>query len=431
MTRLRRSFLAASRALPRVLALVAIAVLACSKGDLTGVGSHLRTPPDTLRTAEVTEVVQDSVFYIPISLGASPSGQIGRQGPYTSHVLYDFLVPSFIVDQGDTLLLDSADLVVKFGTNPPYTGTMLVALREVAPEARHWATDPDTTLIAVLPDLLPGSPAPPDSVTGGLSGDTKLTFPLDLHSLSGYDTAIAELDTLDVNVALTFAGFAAGGPGFIEFAYSQASGPAGGFAGRYREPGSIVVPVDSTTTPWKRKDGRLAQRTVVEFDSTYSPGTNLVVSDGYRMHTYLKMGDLSALPDSVLPDSAFVVRAELVLVQATRPDTIFGVGPQIGVIVPDSTKIYSRSENNRVPVKGTSAELAPDPEAEVVMQVTAYIFGQKESFVPNTGMLLRLSSEGTKARHFEFHGGSDPDPAKRPRLRLIYGTPPSFGGDRP
>ena len=67
---------------------------------------------------------------------------------------------------------------------------------------------------------------------------------------------------------------------------------------------------------------------MVGFDSTYSPGTNLVLSDGYRLHSYLKMGNLSALPDSVLPDSAVVVQAELVLVQATRPDTIFGIGPK-------------------------------------------------------------------------------------------------------
>ena len=429
MTRLRRSFPAARRAL----ALVALAVLACSKGDLTGVGKHLRTPPDSLRTAFVTDVVQDSVFYVPISLAASPTGQIGRQGPYTAHVLYDFLVPSFVIDQGDTLLLDSANLTVILLTAPVYTGTMLVELRQVAPDGRHWSTDPDTTVITVLPPLLAGSPAPPDSVKGGAS-TTKLTFALDLHGLAGYDSVIANVathdslkvathDTLQVNVALTFAGFPAGGPGFVEFSYNQITGATGTFNGNYKEPGSIIEPVAHTTNPKKH-------RTVVEFDSTYSPGMNLVVSDGYRLHSYLKMGDLSALPDSILPDSAEVVQAELILVQATRPDTIFGVGPQIGVIVPkDTTQIYGKAENNRVP--GFSANLAPDPEAEVVIQVTAYFFDQQEGNVTNRGMLLRLSNEGTRARHFEFHGGHDPDPAKRPRVRLIYGMPPTFGEGRP
>src|SRR5262245_29319411 len=390
MTRLRRSFPAARRALPRALALAAVAVLACSKGDLTGVGKNLRTPPDTLRTAFVTDVLQDSVFYVPLSLAASPTGQIGRQGPYTAHVLYDFLVPSFVVDQGDTLPLDSANLTVTLLTAPLYTGTMLVALHEVALEGRHWATDPDTTVIAVLPPLLPASPAPPDSVKGGAS-DAKMTFTLDLHSLAGYDSVIANIathdslkvathDTLDVNVALTFAGFPDGGRGFVEFSYTLVTGPAGTFNGNYKVPGSIVEPVTHTTNPKKH-------RTVVEFDSTYSPGSNLVVSDGYRLHTYLKMGDLSALPDSVLSDSAEVVQAELILVQATRTDTIFGVGPQIGVIVPkDTTQIYGKAENNRVP--GFSANLVPDPEAEVIIPVTAYFFDQQEKNVTNRGMLL-------------------------------------------
>lgn len=436
MTRLRRSFPAARRALPRALALAAVVILACSKGDLTGVGKHLRTPPDTLRTAYVTDVVQDSVFYIPISLAASPTGQIGRQGPYTSHVLYDFLVPSFIVDKGDTLLLESADLVVELGSAPLYTGKMLVDLHEVAPDGRHWATDPDTTVITALPPLLPSSPAPPDTVTGGKT--TKLSFTLDLHSLASFDTVIAHVaahvrvdanDTLDVNVALPFASFIEGGPGFVEFSYNRVTVPAGTFIGSYKEPGSIVEPLSHTTNPKKR-------RTVVEFDPAYSPGTNLVVSDGHRMHTYLKMADLSSLPDSILPNAAEIVRAELVLVQANRPDTIFGVGPQIGVIVPkDTTQIYTPAENNRAP--GFSAALAAHPDSEVTIPVTAYFFDQQEKNVTNRGMLLslgvliqgaRFSSEGNRARHFEFHGGHDPDPAKRPRVRLIYGMPPTFGG---
>ena len=69
--------------------------------------------------------------------------------------------------------------------------------------------------------------------------------------------------------------------------------------------------------------------------------------------------------------------------------------------------------------------------AEVTINVIEYLFDQQEGDVPNHGMLLRVSNEGTKARHFEFFGGADPDPARRPRIRIAYGLPADFGGGQP
>ena len=49
----------------------------------------------------------------------------------------------------------------------------------------------------------------------------------------------------------------------------------------------------------------------------------------------------------------------------------------------------------------------------------------------NRGMILRLSNEGTKARHFEFYGTGAANAAVRPRLRIVYGMPARFeGGNR-
>ena len=58
----------------------------CGEDDPTSLGSDQRTHPDTLRVVELTEVVTDSVFHLPVSLGASPTGQIGAQqlGPADS-----------------------------------------------------------------------------------------------------------------------------------------------------------------------------------------------------------------------------------------------------------------------------------------------------------------------------------------------------------
>jgi len=51
--------------------------------------------------------------------------------------------------------------------------------------------------------------------------------------------------------------------------------------------------------------------------------------------------------------------------------------------------------------------------------------------VPNRGMILRLSNEGTKARHFEFYGSAAADSTVRPRLRIVYSMPARFeGGNR-
>jgi hypothetical protein len=67
----------------------------------------------------------------------------------------------------------------------------------------------------------------------------------------------------------------------------------------------------------------------------------------------------------------------------------------------------------------------------VVIPVTEYLFDEQEGNVVNRGMILRLSNEGTKARHFEFYGPLATDAAKRPRLRILYGMPADFGEDPP
>ncbi|MFQ5600729.1 MAG: hypothetical protein ACE5G2_09245 [Candidatus Krumholzibacteriia bacterium] len=56
---------------------------------------------------------------------------------------------------------------------------------------------------------------------------------------------------------------------------------------------------------------------------------------------------------------------------------------------------------------------------------------ERRRTVEHHGMLLRLSNEGTKARHFEFYGSAEPDSALRPRVRIIYGMPADFEGDEP
>jgi hypothetical protein len=67
------------------------------------------------------------------------------------------------------------------------------------------------------------------------------------------------------------------------------------------------------------------------------------------------------------------------------------------------------------------------PGGQVSLNVTAYMLDQQERSVENSGMILRLSNEGSKVRHFEYHGVEDPDPAVRPRIRVYYGLPADFG----
>jgi hypothetical protein len=383
--------------------------------ELTSLGSDSRTPPDTLQALEFSVTLTDTVFPVPVSLGKSPLDQIGQRIAYTAQVLYAFEAPTFVIDEGDTLLLDAARVVVRvdsLGTEP-FSGSMRVRLREVAESGRGWHPD---SILTQLPDLTPATIAP-DAVVDGSSfvdGDSSLTFQLDLDALSGYAAARASGDSLDVNVALTFVGFDAGGPGFLEIPATVNNAAAAQLIGDSDlNPSGAIFSV-----------GPKRRLTVVEFDSTASFGTNFVTSDGYRQHTYVKF----VSPDSVLPDSALVFVAELIVTQVETADgSVFGEGPQLGIIVPtDTTAIFSEEQNTR-PLSFT-ATLAPLPGSTVALNVTPYLFDQQENAVSNRGMILRLSNEGTKVRHYEFYGSRDPDPARRPRIRVIYGLPSDFGG---
>jgi len=222
-----------------------------------------------------------------------------------------------------------------------------------------------------------------------------------------------------------FLGFVDGGPGFLEFTQITASGtPTPRLIGSYIDPLGTTTGSESAVTAAR-------QLVVVRFDSTYGPGTNWVASDAQRLHTFFQFGD----PRTVLPESSIVFLADLILTQASRGDTLFGTGPQLGIIVPsdsvlaDSTLVYSLEENNRALAFQTS--ITALPEAQVVIPVTAYLFDQQEGNVVNRGMILRLSNEGTKARHFEFYGPEAADVSKRPRIRILYTSPAGFGEGAP
>ncbi|MFQ5601303.1 MAG: hypothetical protein ACE5G2_12230, partial [Candidatus Krumholzibacteriia bacterium] len=344
-----------------LLLLVAL-VLACGEDDPTSLGSESRTPPDTLRTVELTAVQVDTVFHLPVSLGQSPTGQLGSQAAYTTHILYAFRVPSFVVDEAETLRLDTANLRIAADSlgATSFEGTMRLSLREVTPQARGWSTD---SILTGLPDLEPGSVAPDISLSGDdiTSGTLEIDFAVDLGSLVDFDSVRANADTLAVNVAVVFSGFEDGGPGLVDVPYKgTGGGPTASFIGfSDDEPAGAIV----TVNPER-------QLTVVEFDAAYSPGTNLVVSDGYRMHTYLKFEDVS----SVLPESALVHLADLILTQVNSEDSIFGVGPEMGVMVPAETTltdtIFSEEQNTRSLAFTTS--LVAFAGGEVAINVTAY-----------------------------------------------------------
>ncbi len=412
--------------------LVALLALACGEDDPTRVGSDLRTPPDTVMAIDLV-VVEDSVFSLPVSLRSSPIGVIGAQGAYTSQILYDFRVPSFVVDEGETLHLDDGRFRIDLTkvTTAPFTGAMLLGMREVELAARTWSRDAiyESTVFTELPQLRPGMVAIGDTVAGSdLTMETpSLVLEFDVRSLADYDSVVADRQTLEVNVALVWLGFVSGGPGFIDFQQVTAlNQPLPRFVANYAAP---------TTTGVERSVAPSRQLVVVEFDSTYTPGTNWVVSDAHRFHTFLEFSDLDRLRTQ-LPEAAYVLRADLLLVQVARGDTIFGIGPNIGLSVPssavqdDSTLVFSTDENNRALERESITELTPSPGSSVTINITAELAFQQEG-KQNRGMILRLSNEGTRVRHFEFHGPAAADSTLRPRLRLIYGLPAGFGEEAP
>jgi hypothetical protein len=293
-----------------------------------------------------------------------------------------------------------------------FSGTMRIALREIAPEARDWSID---SVLTGVPELTDAIIAAPETLRSEDLGEgARLEFIIDLAQLADFDSVMANEDSLlEVNVALLFDGFESGGPGFVEYPYLDASNiETASFNATYDDVIELVVP-----------DRRL---TVVEFDTTYSPGTNLVASDGWRLHSFINFADVS----TVLPESAFVERADLILVQAD----FFGWLREFGVMVPsdsvliDSTLVFSEAENTRALAFSTSI---PAADGTLKIEVTRYLFDQQEGSVVNRGMLLRLSNEGTSARHFEFYGPRDAMPERRPRIQIIYGLPADFGETQP
>jgi hypothetical protein len=171
----------------------------------------------------------------------------------------------------------------------------------------------------------------------------------------------------------------------------------------------------------------LRQRMVAEFDSTYSRGDKLVVSDGYRLHSFFEFPDMQR----VLPDSALIYSAELVLTQTDSLEgTSFGVVSLAGLIVPRDTtvSVYSKTANTNAP--SFTASLTLGPGTSTTFTVTPYLLDQQERNVGNRGMILALSGEGTDVRHVEFYGDAASDSLQRPALRLIYGFPASFEGGR-
>ena len=85
----------------------------------------------------------------------------------------------------------------------------------------------------------------------------------------------------------------------------------------------------------------------------------------------------------------------IVLQVDTTAGTSFGTAQQIGVVIPtDTTKIYTDSTAARG-LAFNAPFLTPLPGTEVAITITLYMFDQQEGRVPNRGMILRLSNEGT------------------------------------
>jgi hypothetical protein len=396
---------------------LAALLFGCGEDDPTALGRGTRLPPGPLFDTTLAVVRTDSVFPIPIALGRSPVGQLGFELAYTAHLLFAYSVPTLVVRDGDSLRLDTATLIVRTDSLllAPFSGRVRIGVQEVAVAERGWSPD---SAISVLPLLEPDALAPDtllaDSTLVGHSN--QLEFALNLNRIAGYDTVRTAGTALEVHLAVVFRGFdPSGGRGFLEVRLrDDNSNPTTQLIGFSNEDAAAIA----TVLPVK-------QTPVVLYDTNYNPGTNLVLSDGFRQHTFLRFAPLT----SALPESALVHRAELRLNQVhTTAGTSFGASQALGVIVPDdTTTIFSRATNNRA--FGFSATLTTFPGIEVPIVVTSYIFDIREGTVPDRGMILRLSNEGTKARHFEFYGGAAAD-SLRPRLHIIYSMPAGFEGER-
>ena len=395
------------------------AFFGCGDDDPTTLGGGTRTPPGPLQDTILAVVRTDTVFPVPIALGSTPIGQLGFQLAYTSHILLDYSLPTQTVRGVDTLRLDTATLILRTDSLVlvPFTGTMRIRLLEVAAAGRGWSPDSAITSLPMLEmDALARDTLLTDSTTVGHLN--KIEFAIDLARVEGYQAARDSGKALDVNVAVKFEGFEpAGGKGFLEVRLRDGDrNPTTQLIGFSNDDATAIA----TVLPAK-------QTPVVVYDTTYNPGNNLVVSDGFRQHTFLQFAPLS----TVLPESALVHRAELRLTMVdSTAGTSFGASELIGIIVPADTTAatrFSLATNNRV--FGFFARLTTFPGIEVSILVTSYAFDLQEGTVTDNGMILRLSNEGTKARHFEFYGGAAPD-SLRPRLYVVYSRPSEFEDKR-
>jgi hypothetical protein len=397
-------------------------LIGCGGDNPTSVGSDTRSVPDSLRSVDLTAVRTDSVFALPGSLGRSTVGQIGQQFPYTSGLLVAFRIPTrtFAANHGsvDTLHVDELNLV--FATDSllvaPFTGTMTIGVQEVAPAARGWAAAAFVdSLLLHVPTLEPEAIAADTLLAGSSLANHpgKFTFKLRPSFLAGWDSVRTRGDSLNVNLVVKFRNFAGPGRGFLEIPLRTRVGTLAGTLNGFSAASNTAI---VSAAP-------VRSRPVVEFDPSYSPGTKLVVSDGYRMHTYLRFASLRTAP---LPESALVYRADLILTQVdTLTGTSFGTTPSFGAVIPaDTVKIYRDS----TALRGLAFKtlLVAVPGAHTTLAVTPYVFDIQEKHVPDLGMILRLSNEGSKVRHFEFYGSAALDPLVRPRLRIVYSLPARF-----
>ena len=387
-------------------------LLGCGDDTLTGLGSDRRTHPDSLRTLEITTIDLDSVYPVPVSLGRSSVAQIGAQFPYRSHILLDFRIPTLSVVDGDSLRLDTATLLVRSDSllQAPFTGAMRIGLQEVAEDARGWSADSllDSSIV-VLPPLDP-EPLARDTVLVGAelaNKSAQLRFQIDLAQVADYDSVRTAGGTLEVNVALVFEAFETAGEGFLTVPFKE---QLIGFS-------NDQVEAIATVSPRRG-------RSVVELDPTYTPGPKLVVSDGFRWHSFVQFDSLR----NFLPDSALIFRADLVLTVVDSLDgSSFGIGPTLGVIVPDTLAFTNPATNLRtISFRGP---LTPVALSTVIVPITPYVFDQQEGRVPNRGMILGLPLEGVQVRHFEFYGSAAAD-SLRPRLKVVWGFPAPFEGGR-
>lgn len=395
----------------------------CGDDTLTGLGSPLRAHPDSLRTITLRQLAFDSVYAVPVSTGRSGVAQVGSQIAYRAHVLYDFKIPTRTVTGSDTLHLDEATLNIRTDSllAAPFTGSMRLRLQEVTVKGRWWAERSAIDRpINRLPELRPGRVARDTVLVGSALANraARLAFQLNLPAIAGYDSVRARGDTLNVNVALLFESFVDPGQGFLRYTFVDATGAE---ASKLNGFAAGEVTAMATVNPTRR-------RMVAEFDTTYAMQGKLVVSDGYRLHTYFKFPNLR----TVLADSALIYSAELVLTQTDSLDgTSFGVADKLGVIVPRdlTVSVYSKIANIQTP--SFTGALTPGAGNSTTLNVTAYVLDQQETPLANRGFILALSAEGTEIRHFEFYGSAAADSLRRPSLRIIYGFPAQFeGGQR-